>query len=322
MATPPAPVAWNPPAPGFSTPPTGTDPRGTQTYRAVQRIQRSVTIYLIIPLLTALDAIVITAAVLVTGAFVVGNFGGSGIGGLVESNSAAISITGELVAFVGLILTIVAWLTWRGGVKQLAAAGGEYGPEQTKAAQGAEKDYSYAVYTWIATLFFGIGAAVVVFLFVLSAVADNINKGESGVTAAANALTALVGLLLVIAIVSLLLTILLYHFASRSLVRSISALATPSIRAKLDRGRMLILVGAALGIAGEGALVSSLLYPLALISPIVLLVGFLSMRSGYGEWLGSPPPPTYTPAPWPQYPSTGAFPSAPPPPPPPAPPSR
>jgi len=267
------------------------DPRRTQTFQAVERIRISITLYLLVPLMSLFNAVVVTATVLTSGAFVVGNFGGSGIGGLIESNSAAIAITGELTAFIALILTIVAWLTWRGGVRDLADAPAEYGSAQFSAAQDARRDYGYTLYTWLAIFFFGIAVVVVIIALVLGTIVNNINSGEPSGTAAANAIGAVVGVLAVLAVVGIVLTILLYYFATRSLVGSISTVSTPAIRARLDRARTTILVGAVLGILAEGALVDRLLYPLAILGPLVLVVGFVLMRSGYAEWLGAPPVP-------------------------------
>jgi hypothetical protein len=309
--TPPGPVP-PPPSPRISIDWGAPDARRTLTYRAVDQIRTGITIYLIVPLLSLITVLIATAAILATNSYVVGNYGGSGLGGLVRSNSAAVTISGELFGFVGLILTIVAWVTWRRGVQSLAPAAGEYAPQQVPAARQAEKDYDYTVYTFIAALVFGIAVAVLLVLLILSAVTSNINSGQSSSTAVANALAASFGVLVVVGIVSVVLTVLLYHFATRSLVGSIAAIAAPATKARLQRARSIILVGAVLGILAEGALVTRYLYPLALLGPLTLLIGFFLMRAAYSEWLAAPSPPTGSAAAPTGFAPTVAFPPPPP----------
>jgi uncharacterized membrane protein len=316
MGVPYAPPPPPPPAWAAALP---TDPLRSRTYRAVQRIQTSLTIYTVVPLLTLVYTALAATIVLATGAYVVGNYGGSGISGLIESSSAAIEIAGEIVAFGGFILTIVAWLTWRGGVKELNAASSEYGAAHQTSAHQAERDYSFTVYTWIATFLFGIALAVVLVLLILGTLLNDVNNHESASTAAANALSAYLVLLIVVAVVTVLLTFLLYFFASRSLMRSLASIASPGTKSRLERARSVILVGAILGILAEATLATAALYVLAIVGPVLLVIGFLMMRSAYGEWLRAPTP--LSPAP--PVPETLAFPSggwAPPPVPPPPPP--
>jgi hypothetical protein len=290
-----------------------SDPRRTRTFRAVDQIRTSLTIYLFVPLLGAFEALIITAVLLASNAYVAGNFAGSGIGGIIESNSPAISISGELIAIVVFILTIVAWVNWRRGVHELGAASGEYGPRHVGAVRRAEEDYRYTVYTYIATFVFGIAVVGIILALVFGTIVQDVNSGESSATAVANVIGGLVGLLLVVGVIGVALTVLLYHFATRSQIGSLAAIASPETVAGLRQARTLILVGAALQIAGAGALSDRLLYPLALVSPLVLVVGVLRMRSAYSEWLRNPPPPTGAPAPVPWYASPGSFPPPPPP---------
>jgi len=322
MATPspPGPTPLLPPM--YATGPIPSDPRRTRTYGAVDRIRTSITLYLIIPLLSTIYALLVTAVLLSTNAFVVGNFGGgSGFGGLVESDSAAIAIPGELIGLITLVLTIVAWITWRRGVRELAEASGEYGEAQVGAAQQARKDYSYTVYTWLATFLFGIVVAVVVIIVLLDSILHNINSGQSNATAAANALGSAVVILAVVAVISVALTVLLYHFASRSLVGAIGAVSSPTVKATLQRARSFILIGAVLGILDVGVVASRVLYALSVVGTLLVLIGFLMMRSAYSAWLAAPPPASGVPGAgyvsvgsFPP-PAPGSFPSPPPPPP-------
>jgi hypothetical protein len=289
----PAPPAPPPPAPfGFTTERRAFDPRRSGTLRAVDQIRKGISIYLVVPLLSVVNALVITGIILATNSYVVGNFGGSGIGGLVESDSLAVSVVGGLTGFVAFILTIVSWVTWRSGIRDLTDVSSEYGPRQIAAARRARQDFDYTVYTYIATLLFGIAVAVVLVLLLLSAIMSDLNSGQSSATAVANALASALAVLLVVAIVTVLLTVLLYHFSTRSLVGSLSATASPPTVAHLARARTIILLGAVLGILSEGALASRFLYPLAIVSPLVLVIGFVMMRSAYSEWLRDPPPVT------------------------------
>lgn len=302
-----------PPPPMFATELVSSDPRRTRTFRAVDQIRTSITIYLLVPLFEAIYAIIVTAVLLTTTAFVVGNFGGSGVSGVIESDSPVIAIPGELLAFVTLILTIVAWITWRRGVRELAEDSGEYGAAQVGASRQARKDYGYTVYTWIAQLVFGIAVAVVLILVLLDAILSNINSGQPNSTAAANALGSALGLIVVVALISLVITILLYHFASRSLAGAIGAVASPALRARLQRARTTILAGAVLGVLAQGTILARDLYGLAIVSPLVLAVGFLMMRSAYSEWLAAPPTPSAAATASVTYVSVGSFPPPPPP---------
>lgn len=308
------------PSAPYLGPAASSDPRHSRTYRAVTRIRDSLSIYLIVPLLEVIGVVIVVAVVFSTHAYLVGNFGGSGIGGLVESNSAGISHADEGVGIIGLLLTLIAWWLWRGGVRDLAAASDEYGGEQRTAARQAQRNYSFTVYTWWGLFLFGIAFAVVLILSILDTVLRDINNGESATTAVSNALSNAIALLLVAAVISLVLTVLLYHFATRSLMSSLSAIASPAIRSSLRTGRTLVLLGAVLGILAEGAIVSTDLYILGIVGPLLLVVGFLKLRGAYGDWLRDPPALT------PSTPVLGAaaFPSGgwmAPPPPPPAPPA-
>ena len=75
----------------------------------------------------------------------------------------------------------------------------------------------------------------------------------------------------------------------------------------------MILFGALLQVFAEAGLVNAGLYPLALLSPAVLLFGFLWLRSGYTAWLRNPPPPTGAAAASVPFLTVGSFPPPPPP---------
>jgi hypothetical protein len=83
--------------------------------------------------------------------------------------------------------------------------------------------------------------------------------------------------------------------------------------AHLRQARSIILVGAVLQILGEGALGDRRLYPLALASPLILVVGILRMRSAYAEWLPNPPAPSGAAAVSPWHTTIASFPAPPPP---------
>jgi hypothetical protein len=299
--------------PMYASAPPAADPRRSLTYRAVDQIRSGITLYLFVPLLSLVNALVITAVILATNAYVVGNFGGSGLGGVVESNAPAIAITGELVGIIALILTIIAWVTWRRGVRELVEGAGEFGAKQAAAARKAQKDYSSTVYMFLATLVFAIVAAVVVVAVVLGTILHDVNSGQSDSTAAANALSADVGVLVGVALITILLTVLLYHFATRSLVGAVASIAAPGTVARLQRARMIILLGAVLAVLAEAALASRYLYPLAILGPLFLVLGFAMMRSAYSEWLQAPPALTGIPGLSQGFVVPGSFPPPPPP---------
>jgi hypothetical protein len=276
-----------------------SDPRRTQTHRALEQIRTGITVYLLVPLFAAINALIITAVLLSSNASFEGIYGGSGPGGVVASNSPAITASGDLFGIIGFILIIVAWAIWRGGVRSLGAAAGEYGPRQVAAARRAERDYGRTVYTFLAIFVFTIVVVVFIVAIVVGAVAQTTSSGSGlgpssgggNMTVIENPLAAAVGLIVAVAIIGVVLSVLLYHFATQSLVASLEAIASPGIVARLRLARSIVLVGAALQIFTGAAVADRLLYVASLPSPILLLAGFLLMRSAYSEWIEAPPPP-------------------------------
>jgi hypothetical protein len=278
--------------PVAATGPIPTDIPRTVTARAVERIRTSVTLYLLAPMLSAIYTLLVTAVVRSTGAYVAANFGGGPIfGGFVESDSLLITIPGSAFVLVSLAVTIGAWVTWSRGIRELADASGEFGGPQVAAARQAQKDYRRTVYTWFGLLVFGIvGAAVVIIVF-LNAIPAGLSSGPANATAAAHAISSAFALLVVVTVVSVVLTVVVYHFATRSLVGAIGTIASPALQARLRHARSVILAGALLGLLADATLVSPTLYVLAAVGPLLLAIGFLRMRFAYSGWLTADPPP-------------------------------
>lgn len=277
---------------GYAADPPSSDGRRTRTFRAVDQIRRAITLYAFVPLFSALLAVFVTAVTLATNSYALGNFDGTSFGGVVASDSTVVTLLSGLTGLLLLVLTIVAWLTWRGGVREMRETAGEYGAHQVAAARSAERDYGRTVYTYIGILVFGVAVSVVLAVALFAAIAGDVTSGQSGTSLISSAIAGLLVALLVVALIGVVLSVLLYDFATRSLVGALAAIAPPATLRRLRQARSIILIGAVLQILGAVVFVNGGLYALSIVSPAVLFVGFCWLRSGYSAWMQSPPAPT------------------------------
>ncbi len=289
-------VSARPPDPsprfGYAADAWTADGRRTRTFRAVDQIRKAITLYALVPLFSALLALLVTVVTLATNSYALGNFEGTSFGGVVASDSTVVTVVSGFVGLLLLVVTIVAWLTWRSGVRELRETSGEYGAPQVAAARAAERDYGRTVYTYIGILVFGVAVSVVLAVALFAAIAGDAMSGQSGTTLISNAIAGLLVALLVVALIGVVLSILLYDFATRSLVGALGAIASPATVRRLRQARTIILVGAVLQILGVVVFVDGGLYAVSVVSPAVLFAGFLWLRSGYSAWMRSPPAPT------------------------------
>ncbi len=190
------------------------------------------------------------------------------------------------VALASFILTIVAWLRWREGIKALPMAVLEYGPQFGDGARRALRDYDYTVYMFIVSIVVSIASAVTVLLIVFSIA---FSQTPSSLSSFAVELTEVV---LVFDILVAVVEFLIYYFASASLRGALYPLAGPAEKQALDQGRMLMIVGAVLvGIAAFSTVVSAILGLVVVAGYAVLAYGLYTIRSAYDRWLANPMPP-------------------------------
>jgi hypothetical protein len=172
----------------------------------------------------------------------------------------------------------------------LAPAAFEYGSPHVDNAAAASKDYSRAVIIWI-TQFVSTIIAAALLTFTIIAKTLQFSATGTATRAAINYAElrqeVIIGFV-VIGAVEWLFGILLYYFASRSLMESIVGLGTPAQRELLDGARRLILIGAGLQIVGTLSVVYTPLALLGVVPLVLLLLGFSRLVDAYDSWLASP----------------------------------
>jgi hypothetical protein len=320
MGAPPPPPAWPPPPapvdspyPGAIAPigrplsspaPQGWGHRPPPLREPIGRVHDGVRWYLVALLLQLIIGVVSAA------------FFGYVLGGFSTTGDLSTSTTGgadleALVTFLGfltLILTIVAWLKWRSGVLGLRDSAWESGPAYRQSAESARRDYGKALWSFLsillASIVFSIGLAAFVFERIAAA-CPAAGGGSPTCEASVTPLT-LAGFgeaVIVFGLVAAVLEFLVYYYASRSLVDSLRPLVGSAEQARLDRGRLAMVVGAALtpvGLLNTGlSLIGPSYLPLAfggLVTPFLLLYGLYQIYQAYSAWLGRPGPP-FAPAP-------------------------
>jgi hypothetical protein len=304
-----------PPPPGYGPPPPGwggwyggypASPPGERTRQAVEDLRRAVNwylVYLVLGLLGALISAAVLGAVSISSAGPLsGSLGAGGSGGLDLSGGDALAVlaVSGLIALAAFIILILSWVTWRTGSKRLAEAAGEYGPEAARAAERGSRDWLYATLIYI----FGIVATVViVFAILFSTIIGNLGSGSNNTTAVTQSIGAtVVSLAVVVAVASVLFTLLTYWFATGSLVGGFLPIAPAPLKAVASSARSYILVGAFLSFLSVVGFFLPFGSLLGLLSPLVIVYGFWQLRSAYTTWLAAPPRPGAMPAaPMPSY---------------------
>src|SRR5260221_10010919 len=134
-------------------------PPSGSTIRAVGEVRKGIyryRIYLILAVISSLftaGAGVVSNSAAFTGASIptsiwTGN-NTSSVTSAPDASSTGLSIVAGFVALIGFIVLLIAWVSWRGGVRQLVAAAPEFGPEHQRAVEEAERDYGRTVWTYI-----------------------------------------------------------------------------------------------------------------------------------------------------------------------------
>lgn len=266
----------------------------------MQRIRDASGLYRLVLILSIVAAVVYGAASIVSGS-------PQGLGIPSQYNfqagnsTATTSPNGALLGYVALagliglinfILIIISWLRWRDGVRQLVTAAPEYGPTHANEAKEARRDYGYTVWTFILfilTIIVVVGAATVV---IASTVVGHIGLNRTAALTAAQASqlrSEVLALIVVAVIAGAVYQFIQYLFASRSLKASFFSLASPEQRNLLDRGRTLTLVGAALYFATALELVTPYGALIAILPPLLILLGFTNLLNAYDGWLAGRP---------------------------------
>ncbi|MCI4317170.1 MAG: hypothetical protein L3J96_01405 [Thermoplasmata archaeon] len=285
---------------------------GRSTVRAVGEIRRGLHYYRIYLVLSLVASLALAGVTLATGvpqssglsissADWYGNNSSSAagaLGGGGQAAAAGISAVAVLVFVIGFVLLLVAFLAWRGGVKQLEISAVEHGGAHVTEAAAAARDYTRALFLWITELVAGIVAVVLVTFEVISATIKITPAGmtnQVSIDYARLHRELLIGFAAVL-LISWVFGFLVYYFASRSIRDSFSSMATPAQRELLGSGRQLVLVGASLTILSALSLVY---YPLALLAVVpffFLIIGFSRLLEAYDSWLAAPVWASRTPA--------------------------
>jgi hypothetical protein len=300
-----------PPYPGPIVPvgpplgsPTTSFSYGPSVREYLEKIHDGIRWYLATLLLMTFTAI---GNVALTGYVVSTSFGtganGAPSAGFASASTGALYLLGA-IGFVAFILIIVSWVKWRSGIRPLPEVAMEYGPAYLASAQSAAKDYSRTVWSFLAILI-----GTVIFAIALAAyfVSQAINhcgplhaNNTSCVTSAVSDVAGSLGIVLAFGLVIAIFQFLQYFFASRSLVDSLRPLVDDATKRTLDRGRLLMVVGAGLtplGLVNAALLIGKDSVPalglVGLITPVLLLVGLYHIHTGYASWFetASRPPP-------------------------------
>ncbi len=291
-----------PPSPPYS-PPAPSPDREVRTRGAVESILASIRRYLIVLALNFFTTLIFAGV-----AFSVGSPAGFGVSAYVSCGAnpsdlpvAAAAQSGlmgwtyiaDFFGLVALVVTLLAWLKWREGVRVLEQSSIEGGRDHVLAVVGARRYFSYTVWIWVGFIILSIavvllGVGVITATFVSGLQTNSTFQCTSELVGAVNA--ELRTLVTVLGIGSAVYSILLYWCATRSLSMSIGSISGPSTRRQLKEASWLILAGAGLtfGAIGLGYAVAFSLFSVA--SVTLLLVGFWRLDHAYTGWLSPRPP--------------------------------
>jgi hypothetical protein len=273
--------------PGWGSP---TWAPGEPTRNAARSIHKSMGTYAVVLILNLLAGVgnLIALAVLVGTGTPVPSVGGIPVSVGGTANSAVAILLG-LLGFVALILTIVAWVEWRSGIKGLRWEESSLGQPHSLEVDQASRGYSRAVLCFILVLVGAIVLVVVIFAQVFGAVVQSAaNNTTVTPTVFLQTISSTIRWDIIVggAILGLL-QFLVYFFAAQSLSRAIHSLTKPEGQRRLEEGRTWMIVG---GLFGFGALALALTpYAIAstVVGPLVVLYGILRIRQSYGSYLGS-----------------------------------
>lgn len=308
LRPPPPPTYYAPPYSGSMAPigpPIGMPPTGYRYGPPARELIRKIgdgvrwyLITLVLSLLAAIGSAVLTGYV-VSSAF---GFGGTSLPSAgISASSAALSLGLGVLGILVFVFTIVAWLKWRSGVRQLPAAAMDFGPAYVTSAQSALKDYGRTIWSFLSILIGTVIFAIVLVAYILSQIFGHCSgplqsNNTSCLSSSASNVSGTVGIVLVFGLLVALLQFLEYFFASRSLVDSLRPLVPEPQQQRLDRGRLFMVIGAGLnpvGLINAALLIANHSVPVlglvGLLTPTLLLLGLYQIHEVYVTWNSAPP---------------------------------
>jgi hypothetical protein len=222
------------------------------------------------------------------------------VGVSLASANLAVSVVVTLLSIVLLILVLVSWLRWRDGVRPLPRSAPSLGASYVSVASSAARDYARTVWAYIAALAFSVGSGFALEFIAASHVGSTFcETGSTGQTCTTTVSSSTETLIATLAFGLFLqiLFILVYYFSTRSLRGALRPLASPLQQQQLDRGRIVMLAGAAIapvsllnvGLAlGDVSLGAFSL--VGVISPVLLVYGMYQIYHAYDVWCRAHPP--------------------------------
>lgn len=299
VGVPPLPPPPPPPPPPAGAPPT-IPPYQSGTYQAVATIREGMSYFRWSLLLVALVALVAGVSGPSLGVNTVLGVPGhpptldnATVDQLINRSAGvqAVSFLTGIIGLAGLVLELVAYLKWREGTKALERSGWEYGATQLTEAREANGDRRYAFGVWLTQLFAGIVVAVIVVAILYQVFLARLPNGVPLAPGQLDQLQQqLADTIIAAAIVSWLLGLGLYFFASRSLRRSLASVASPETLPSLDSGRNLMLVGAVINIGAVFVIFTPYAALIGVVGPLVIALGITRFVDAYDEWRTRPPP--------------------------------
>lgn len=286
---PPPPPGWGPGPMGFGSPPP-PDPRQAER-DAIGDARDAVSIYrwaivlgLLVQVVTLIEVLSYPAAGRAASLSSVTGGAGSEVAGGLSGPVVALAAIASLLGLVIFVLSLVAFLRWRGAISTLRTGsppyfGGYPPPPGSSVAAEAVQNYRRSVYTlllWLVTIIVGIAALVVV---AISAIAPKFNANGSlsptnataGLSPSAAASILVIGVAL--GLVLLLIDLLLAYFVTASL-GAIARLGGPAAETfDVEGARWLVLIGVLLGAGGLLGTVYAPLVGIAILGGICLLLG-------------------------------------------------
>ncbi|MCI4320736.1 MAG: hypothetical protein L3K05_00290 [Thermoplasmata archaeon] len=319
-AQPPSPFAPPPPSgiapvgPPIMGPPAGWA-YGPSVPELLGRVNEGVRWYLIVLILQFLGA---AASAAVSGYVLGGGAFAAPISGNTNGGAfASVLLLGLGLAIFGVlafVLTIVAWVKWRSGVRALPDAAPSMGAAYLESARLAARSYSRTIYAFIAEIVSSIALAIGITALIVAETLGSLPNCSGGNRTVPCSSTGSVSIpnseiqaaIVVGGLVFELFAFLVYYFASTSLVAALAPLASPAQQEELHQGRLAVLLGAALLPLGLVAEVVGYVGPqipalgfLGLVSPALLLYGMYRIHGAYSGWCDAhPPPPMGYAGPW------------------------
>ena len=267
------PDVTGPGAPTFSGTPDGTVSGAASLRSALSRLERIVSLALAVAVLVLVESYLTSIGVFRQLPEPGTLFNVSWVTGIQLGVGIAVGVAIGVLVIIMIVLAVLGAIAWRRGVVTMTAAAAEMGPAHEAACRTARQDHTHTLWMFLVLVFAAIVVSVT-FAGVNGALAW-LGIGRLPGTVGTIATSLATGVVLV----------LIYSFGTRHLVEFLTAIATPTERALLERGRSLMIAGAVLGL---GTSFASLLWEFnffAVISQAVVLPGVVRMGRAYELWL-------------------------------------